>query len=390
MFLAPLLKLMADKGASDLFLSAGAPINIKINGVAMPVNNQVLDKDLVKKVIYEVMSGDQIHEYETSMEMNFSFPMEGVGNFRVSVFRQRGGTAMVIRYIKNTVPDVVELKLPPVLKDLIMEKRGLVLVVGSTGSGKSTTLATMIEHRNTTQTGHVLTIEDPIEFVFKHKKSIVNQREVGMDTMSYANALMNAMREAPDVLMIGEIRDRDTLRHALIYAQTGHLCLSTLHASNSYHALNRIINFFPYDARTSLLSDLSISLKCVISQRLVKGVGGKLLPAVEILMNSKHIADLIKDGEIDQIKDAMEQSLYPGSQTFEQDLFRLYKTGLITRDEALRNADSPTNLSSLMDYSEGAKGDAPPAAPASAPASPKTAVSSTFGGITINTEMLDK
>ncbi|MBI2314049.1 MAG: PilT/PilU family type 4a pilus ATPase [Betaproteobacteria bacterium] len=390
MFISPLLRLMAEKSASDLFFSAGAPINIKINGIAMAINQQALDGDAVKKISYEVMTPEQIQAFEANLEMNFSFQMPEVGNFRVNVFRQRGDIAMVIRYIKSVIPTVAELKLPLVLNDLIMEKRGLILVVGSTGSGKSTTLASMLEHRNSTRTGHILTVEDPIEFVFRHQKCIVNQREVGMDTLSYGNALTNAMREAPDVLMIGEIRDRDTLRHALIYAQTGHLCLSTLHANNSYHALNRIINFFPYEFRASLLSDLAISLKCVISQRLVRTVDGKLAPAVEVLTNTRHIAELIKDGQLDQIKDAMEQSLSPGSQTFEQALSRMWKAGLVTRDEALRNADSPTNLANLMDYGEqGAQAQAPEAPAAAAkPAGEKAATS--FEGFTINTEMLEK
>ena len=389
MFITPLLKLMSEKQASDLFFSANAPINIKINGIAMAINQQALDADTVKKIVYEVMSPEQIQAFEANLEMNFSFHVPEVGNFRVSVFRQRGDVAMVIRYIKSTMPTVEELKLPLVLNDLIMEKRGLILVVGSTGSGKSTTLAAMIEHRNTHRTGHILTVEDPIEFVFRHNKSIVNQREVGMDTLSYTNALTNAMREAPDVLMIGEIRDRDTLKHALIYAQTGHLCLSTLHANNSYHALNRIINFFPYEFRASLLSDLAISLKCVISQRLVRTVDGKLTPAVEVLMNTRHIAELVRDGQLDQIKEAMEQSLSPGSQTFEQALCRLWKAGLVSRDEALHNSDSPSNLANLMDYGEqGAQQAGTPAAPATPKSTDKAAGS--FDAFTINADMLEK
>jgi len=254
--------------------------------------------------------------------------------------------------VRAKVLKVEELHLPIVLKQLVMEKRGLILVVGATSSGKSTTLASMIEHRNSMVTGHILTIEDPIEYLFKHNKSVVNQREVGSDTISYESALTSAMREAPDVVMVGEIRDRETLKQALITAQTGHLCLSTLHANNSYHALNRIINFFPYDARPSILSDLSMSVKAVISQRLIRGINGKLIPAVEILINSSLIADLIKNGEIEKIRDAIEQSVSPGSQTFEQALYQLFKKGQITKDEALRNADSASNLSAMIDYSE--------------------------------------
>jgi twitching motility protein PilU len=280
--------------------------------------------------------------------MNFSLPVPDVGRFRVNVFRQRGNVALVIRYLKSGTPGFEKLRLPHVLKDLVMEKRGLMLVVGSTGSGKSTTLAAMIEHRNNTRSGHILTIEDPIEFVYSNNKCVINQREVGQDTHSYENALVNAMREAPDVLMIGEIRDRQTMQHALLYAQTGHLCMSTLHANNSYHALGRIINFFPQDARDGLLADLATTLKCIISQRLVKAIDGSLVAAVEVMLNSKHVAELIKKGEIDQIKEAMEQSLSPGSETFEQALFKLYNAGLVTKEEALRNSDSATNLSWLL------------------------------------------
>lgn len=362
MIIAPLLKLMAEKQASDLFFTVGAPIQIKINGVCMPINDKPLESDQVIKLAYGLMTEDQIRTFEATMEMNFSFSLPEVANYRVNIFRQRGDLAMVIRHIKSTIPTVEELNLPVILKDLIMERRGLILVVGSTGAGKSSTLAAMIEYRSANRTGHILTVEDPIEFVFKHRKSIVNQREIGMDTISYANALTNAMREAPDLLMIGEIRDRETLKHGIIYALTGHLCVSTLHANNSYHALSRIINFFPHDARTALLADLAISLKAIISQRLVRGVDGKLLPAVEILINTTYISELIKKGEIDAIKEAMETTVSPGSQTFEQALFKMYQAGRITRDEAMAHADSPTNLAALIDYGQirlaetGAKG----------------------------------
>jgi len=258
----------------------------------------------------------------------------------------------VIRYLRTQTPGLEALRLPAILKDLIIEKRGLVLVVGATGSGKSTTLAAMIEHRNATRGGHILTIEDLIEFVFRHQRCVINQREVGLDTKSYHNALINAMREAPDILMIGEVRDKETLQQALLYAQTGHLCLSTLHANNSYHALNRVINFFPYDARPSLLHDLAVCLKAIISQRLVKAVDGSQVAAVEVLLNSKHIADLIVKGETDQIKEAIEKSLSPGSVSFEQALFKLYAEGKITKDEALHNSDSATDLSWLMNNAE--------------------------------------
>lgn len=355
MIITPLLQLAADKQASDLFLSVGAPINIKIDGVTMPVNAQALDAITIKRIAYEMMTPEQIAYFETHMEMNFSHRSNGVGSFRVNIFRQRGDIAIVIRYVRGKIQNVEELNLPTALKDLIMERRGLVLMVGATGSGKSTTLASMIEHRNATTSGHILSIEDPIEYLFTHEKSIVNQREIGSDTSSYENALTSAMREAPDVLMIGEIRDRETLKHALIFAQTGHLCLSTLHANNSYHALNRIVNFFPYDARQSVLSDLSMCLRAVISQRLVRNTDGKQIPAVEILLNTSLIADLIRNDEIDKIRDAIGQSISPGSQTFEQALYKLFKSGRITKEEAMRNADSASNIASLVDYSQTSK-----------------------------------
>ena len=369
MFIDPLFKLMAEKQASDLFFTAGAPIQIKINGVVMPVNTQVLDPATVKKISYEVMSELQIQAFEKNLEMNFAVGRADLGSFRVNVFRQRGAVAMVIRFIKPDIPSIEDLKLPPVLKDLVMEKLGMIIIVGSTGSGKSSSMAAMIDYRNSTRTGHILTIEDPMEFAYKHKKSIVNQREVGMDTACYENALISAMREAPDLLMIGEIRDRQTLQSALLFAQTGHLCLSTLHANNSYHAMNRIINFFPREVREALLADLAISLKCVISQRLIRAKAGGRIPAVEIMLNTAHISELIKNGEMGEIKDAMEQSLAPGSQTFEQSLYALYSEGKITIEDALANADSATNLHWLINNA----GKAPDAQqPASSSSEPRT------------------
>jgi twitching motility protein PilU len=356
MFVTPLFKLMSDKQASDMFFTAGAPIQIKINGTVMPINSQSLDPEQVKKICYELMTPVQIQEFETKHEMNFAQSGGDLGNFRINIFRQKNAVAMVIRFVKPDVPAFETLGLPEILKEVIMEKLGLILIVGSTGSGKSTSMASMIDYRNTIKTGHILTIEDPIEFIFKHKKSIVNQREVRVDTHSYENALISAMREAPDLLMVGEIRDRETLQSSLLFAQTGHLCMSTLHANNSYNALNRIIGFFPREARESLQADLSIALRCVISQRLVKTIDGKRAAAVEVMLNTKHIQELIKAGEINQIKDAMEQSLSPGSQTFEQALYQLYKSGRITMDEALANADSPTNLHWLISNASKAQG----------------------------------
>ncbi|MBK7356080.1 PilT/PilU family type 4a pilus ATPase [Propionivibrio sp.] len=352
MILDKLFQLMAEKQASDIFVSAGVPIHIKIQGNSVPVNQQVMDSAMIEKIAFELMSPDQLRTFEATMEMNLSFGVPNVGNFRVNIFRQRASISIVVRYILGNIPALDSLMLPPILGDLIMEKRGLILIVGSTGSGKSTTIASMLDYRNANRSGHILTIEDPIEFLFKHKKSIVNQRELGMDTLGWEPALKNAMRQAPDCILIGEIRDKETMQAAIAYAQTGHLCLATLHANNSYHALNRVINFFPLDTRTSLYLDLSASLKAIVSQRLVKKPDGKRTPAAEILLNTRHVQELIERGEVLAVKEAMEQSLAPGSQTFEQDLFRLYRENTITLEEALGNADSPTNLSWLINNSE--------------------------------------
>jgi twitching motility protein PilU len=343
-----LFQLMAEKNASDIFVSAGAPISIKIHGNTIPINQQVMDPVTIQKMAYEMLTQDQIHTFEVKRELNLSIGIASVGNFRINMFWQRNTIAIVVRFITSDIPKIDGLALPPILSDFIMEKRGLVLVVGATGSGKSTTIAAMLDHRNASRSGHILTVEDPIEFLFKHKRSLVNQREVGLDTQSWAEALKNAMRQAPDCILIGEIRDKETMSAAIAYAQTGHLCLATLHANNAYHALNRIINFFPLENRTSLFLDLSATLKTIISQRLVRKPDGKLTPTVEILLNTRHIAELIEKGELNGIKEAMEQSLAPGSQTFEQDLYRMYKEGVITLDEALANADSATNMSWLI------------------------------------------
>jgi twitching motility protein PilU len=352
MILDKLFLLMSEKQASDIFISAGAPINIKIQGNTLPVNQQVMLPDMIDKIAQELMSVEQAKAFEASNEMNLSFGVPQVGNFRVNIFRQRGTVGIVVRFILGNIPELDSLGVPAVLADLIMEKRGLVLIVGATGSGKSTTIASMLDYRNSNRSGHILTVEDPIEFLFKHKKSIVNQREIGMDTVDWQSALKNAMRQAPDCILIGEIRDKETMQAAIAYAQTGHLCLATLHANNSYHALNRIISFFPIEHRPSLFLDLAVALRAIISQRLVKKPDGKRAPTCEVMLNTRHVADLIERGEIQAIKDAMEQSMAPGSQTFEQDLFRLYHDGVITLDEALANADSPTNLSWLINNSD--------------------------------------
>ena len=346
--LTRLFELMAQKKASDLFVSAGAPIHIKINGNSVPVNPQVMSADDTKKVCYEILKPHQIERFEKDLELNFSMPIEGIGNFRVNMFWQKGTCSAVIRYIETNIPELRSLALPQALAQVVMEKRGLILVVGATGSGKSTTLASMLDFRNSMKQGHILTFEDPIEFIFKSKKSIINQREIGNDSHSFGEAMRNAMRQAPDCILVGEIRDIETMKAAMMYSLSGHLCLATLHANNSYHALNRIINFFPLDQRAILLSDLGVSLKCIISQRLVKNVEGGRSAAVEVLMNTTNIAELIEEGKVGEIKEAMEKSLTPGSQTFEQDLFRLIKQEKITVEEGLSNADSATNLSLLI------------------------------------------
>ena len=352
MYLTRLLQLMSEREASDLFISAGAPIHLKINNDTLPVSTQIIDAETAQKIAYEVMSEDEIERFERDWEMNLSHIEPDYGNFRINVMRQRGSVSMVVRYIRSSVPGFASLNLPPVLLELALEKRGLILVVGSTGSGKSTTLASMIDHRNTNTTGHILTVEDPIEYLVRHKRCVVNQREVGHDTKSYENALSNALREAPDLLLIGEVRDRMTMQHALTHALTGNLCLTTLHATNSYHAMSRIINMYPQEARSGLLADLSYGLKAIIGQRLVKTKNGNLTPAVEVLINTKLISEMVSSGEMHKIKEAMEQSLTPGSCTFEQALSKLYLSGTITYEDALTASDSPTNLAWLINQSQ--------------------------------------
>src|SRR6266545_5144101 len=339
-----LFQIMADKKASDIFVSVGSPINIKINGVAMPVNQAIMTTDTVKQLLYDILTERQIKEYEEEMELNTALPLEGVGSFRISAFRQKGSPAVVVRYIPASIPALDSLGLPEVVKEANMQKRGLILMVGATGSGKSTSLAAMLDFRNERKTGHILTLEDPVEFIFSNKKSIVNQREVGTDTKAFEVGLRNALRQAPDCILIGEIRDRQAMAMSLAYAQSGHLCLATLHANNSYHAMNRIINFYPLENRPSLLLDLAAALQSIISQRLVRTKTGARVAAVEVLLNTRHIAELIEKGEINEIKEALEKSMSPGSQTFEQALFKLFMEGKITQEEAMANADSATNM----------------------------------------------
>jgi len=344
-----LFQLMKEKNASDMFFTVNSPVHIKINGNLIPINQHRLAQENIVSLLSEIASVEQLEELERDNELNMGVSVANLGRFRLSAFRQRGSISAVFRFVPGNIPPLHELGLPPVLPELIMEKRGLLLVVGATGSGKSTTIASMLDYRNEQRTGHILTLEDPIEYLFKNKKSIVNQREIGNDATSLNIALRNSLRQAPDCILIGEIRDRETMAAALAYAQSGHLVLATLHANNSYNALNRIISFYPLENRAALLQDLASSVKAIVSQRLVKSAeGGARQAAVEIMLNTRYIADLIEKGEISQIKDAMDKSLSPGSQSFEAALFQLVKDGLITQDEALANADSATNLLWLL------------------------------------------
>jgi len=338
------LRLMAEKGASDVYLSANTPILIKINGQIMQLSDQPLSHSQPRQLLAEVLTPQQLEELDDTGELNVGVGIVKVGSFRLSAFRQRGSIAAVFRCIPFVIPTLASLKLPDVLCDLVLEKRGLILLVGATGTGKSTTAAAMLELRNQQMTGHILTIEDPIEFLFSNKKSVVNQREVGRDTSSLQIALKNALRQAPDVILIGEIRDRETMTSAISYALSGHLVLATMHANNSYHALGRILSFYTPEARPALLSDLASGLRAIMSQRLIRAQSGGRIPASEVLINSKLIAELIERGDIGGVKEAMEKSLAEGSLTFEADLARMIDEGTITRDEGLAFSDSPTNL----------------------------------------------
>jgi twitching motility protein PilU len=339
-----ILRLMAEKKASDVYLSAHAPAMIKINGQTLPVNSQVLPPEAPLNLISEIVPASRIEELTETGELNMAIPLEDVGNFRLSAMRQRGSYAAVLRFVPAKIPSLESLNVAPVLSDLVMERRGLLLMVGATGSGKSTTLASMLDLRNEQASGHILTIEDPIEYVFRNKKSVVNQREVGPDTASLQVGLKNALRQAPDVIMIGEIRDRDTMSAAMAYAQSGHLCMATLHANNSYQALNRILSFYPVEVRPTMLGDLSSALRAIVSQRLLRTHIGGRVPAMEVLLNTALIKDLIQKADFSGIREAMEKSTAVGSQSFEQDLARLVRDGLVSRNEGLANADSPNNL----------------------------------------------
>lgn len=350
------LKLMAEKKASDMFLSTGAAVHIKIEGQLYPLGTTGLPPGMTKKIAYSLMNDQQIGQFERELELNMGIVLPEAGRFRINIFKQRAEVGLVIRAIRDVIPTLKELQLPQTLADIIMLPRGLVLVVGSTGSGKSTTLASMIQHRNATASGHILTVEDPIEYLHKHNLSIVNQREIGIDTQTFRHALRNAMREAPDVILIGEILDRDTMQSAIEFAETGHLCLATLHSSNADQTIERILNFFPESAHKNILMNLSLNLVAVISQRLVLGKEGHRLPATELLLNTPMIGDLLRRGQIHELKKAMESSLEDHMETFDQSLFRLVKQGKIDQEQALLAADSRDGLALKFRLSDGGNG----------------------------------
>jgi twitching motility protein PilU len=338
------LKLMSEKSASDVYLSSNSPILIKINGQLLQISDQPLTHDQPRQLLAELLTPSQLEELDDVGELNIGVSLSGVGSFRLSGFKQRGSIAAVFRCIPFTIPTLESLNVPVMLGNMVLEKRGLILMVGATGAGKTTTLAAMLEQRNQQLAGHILTIEDPIEFLFHNKKSVVNQREVGRDTQSLQVGLKNALRQAPDCILIGEIRDRETMTAAISYSLSGHLVLSTLHANNSYHALGRILSFYSPEARPALLADLAAGLKAVVSQRLVRSVAGGRVPAVEVMLNTKLVSEMIEKGDFSGVKEAMEKSVADGSQTFEQDLARLINTGKVAKEDGLAFADSPTNL----------------------------------------------
>jgi len=338
------LRTMVKAGASDLFITVAAPPVVKVQGSFKALTRTALDAQGTRALAYSVLSEAQIQSFEMTLECDMSLDLPNIGRFRVNVFWQRGAVALVVRYIRFEIPDLATIGLPPVLGDIAMLKRGLVLVCGPAGSGKSTTLASMLSHRNSNAQGHILTIEDPIEFVHPHRRSLVNQREVGMDTLSFHDALRHVMREAPDVIMVGEIRDSQTMQHAMSYADSGHLCMSTLHANSANQAIQRVINFFPQDVRHQVLQDLSLNLRAVVGQRLITNVQGQLVPALEVMVVTPYIADLIFKGQIDEIKSAMAKGADQGMSTFDNSLYNLYTAGQITREQAIDYADSKTDV----------------------------------------------
>lgn len=355
MTLEDYLRKLDELGGSDMYLSTGAPATARINGSLHPLGAP-LENGVIARLLHQAISPAHQEEFRAKPELNVAVSIHGVGRFRVNAFKQRGEVSIVARSIKTVIPDMNSLGLPGLLKELSMTPRGLILFVGATGSGKSTSLASMIDYRNANAAGHIITIEDPIEFVHSHKQSVVNQREIGMDTDSYKDALENTLRQAPDVILIGEIRSREPMEHAIAFAETGHLCLSTLHANNANQALDRIINFFPEDRRSQLLMDLSLNLRAIVSQRLVKTVDGSRTAAVEILLGSPRISDLIRQGEVAEIKEAMEQGRSIGMQTFDHALLELWSAGRISEAEALRNADSENNLRLAMGQVQASRG----------------------------------
>ncbi len=347
-----LLHSMVQKQASDLYITAGARISLKIDGRLLPTSLPELTPESSRELAYELMSPEQIQRFEETREMNFGYGISGVGRFRINVFRQRGAVAMVVRHLPSDIPAIGELGLPPVLERLALERRGLLLVVGAAGSGKTSTMAAMIEHRNVRMDGHILTVEDPVEYVFRHKKSLVNQREVGTDTDSYDLALINALRESPDMIMIGEIRERNTMEQVIGFANTGHFCLSTLHAINSYQALTRIISFFPLETRNAVLYDLASCLVGIVAQRLVRTKAGARVPAVEVFTVNYHMRELIREGKLGEIREIIEKGRTDELQSFDYALIRLYREGRIDFDEAKANSDSPRQLHLLADSAE--------------------------------------
>ena len=372
----PYLKILADKGGSDLYFSTGAPPSAKFNGVMTPLGKEPAPPGWVNGLAQEIMNEKQREEFNQKPEMNLALSLSDIGRFRVNVFKQRNEVSMVIRNIVTEIPKFDDLGLPEVLKDVVMAKRGLILFVGGTGSGKSTSLAALIDYRNEHSKGHIITIEDPVEYIHRHKGCIINQREVGMDTDSFEDALKNTLRQAPDVILIGEIHDRETMEHALAFAETGHLAISTLHANNANQALDRIINFFPEERRNQLLSDLSINLRAFVSQRLIPTVDKKRCAAIEILLNSGRVADLIKQGAVMEIKDVMEKSENMGMRTFDSALYHLYRAGKISLDEAIKNADAANNLRLRIELGEKAEG--------------KSQGSDDFGGLSLVEEVIEE
>ena len=355
MNLQPYLKLMSEQNASDMYFTTGAPVSVRIDGRVRPVGKSMLSPGMTKKLAYDLLSPQQIRDFETNLELNLGVSYTDLGRFRINIYMQRGEVSMVIRYIRADIPSLDELGLPKIYKKMIMRKKGLVLVVGATGMGKSTSLASMLDYRNMSDSGHILTIEDPIEFMFRHKKCIVGQREVGLDTLSFENALCEAMREAPDVIMIGEARDTATMEAAMRYADTGHLCLTTLHATNANQALDRLLNFFPKTAHNQVCMDLSLNLNAILAQRLVKDTRGGRVPAVEVLVNTPYISKLIRDGNFHEIKEVMEKGGEAGMVTFDQSLFELFKARKIDLKTALANADSSTDLEWKINFGGGVR-----------------------------------